>query len=584
MLKQLKLVNFRSFRNFTVSFGEGAYLVGPNNAGKSTILTALRTADVLIRFAHRRNPSMQCQHDQRKLWAYPMILNEFPALQESVRYEFHENTEARFELTWKSGARLVAVWPKIVDEDEFPDNFFYLERLQGIQPRNLSDVRATFPALGIIPILGPVEHAEQRLTNDYVLNSVSTRLSSRHFRNQLRLTREAGEFEDFCSYIYPWLDNIEIAYFDSHPGERNTTILDVYYREMGSRIPKELVWAGDGIQVWLQILYHIYRTRERDTVILDEPEVYLHPDLQRKLVHLLEDTGRQTILATHSLEMAAEADPRLVMLVEKGGKRAHRAREEAQLELLSAALGTAFNLRLARALRSKVALFVEGNDMAILSKFAKTLALTALATEHGVTVIPLEGYSRWGQVRPFAWLCRNLLPEALKIFVVLDHDYRPKKVSEDIEQTFSSEGMTAHVWKRKELESYLINPSVIARVSGSPKIEIVEILNEITSLMGDKVFSQMLSERIRVEKSAKRHETDIMVDFKKEFDSLWKDAQFRLDSCPPKEIISELNGTLKDRGYKTLSRRSLAANHRSNEIPHEMSSLLRKVEDASSQS
>ncbi len=241
--------------------------------------------------------------------------------------------------------------------------------------------------------------------------------------------KAAGNLEDFRKYISSWLDDIEFAYFDHHPGGRNTSILDVYYREQGSRVPRELAWAGDGIQVWLQILYHIYRTRDRETLILDEPEVYLHPDLQRKLVYLLEDTGRQPIVATHSSEMAAEADPKLVTIVEKSRKSARRAREDSELELLSAALGTAFNLRLARALRSKVALFVEGQDMTILRRFAKTLGLTLLSAGTGVTTIPLRGYSRWSQVSPFAWLCQNLFPKALTIFVVLDHDYRPKRFS-----------------------------------------------------------------------------------------------------------------------------------------------------------
>jgi predicted ATP-dependent endonuclease of OLD family len=313
---------------------------------------------------------------------------------------------------------------------------------------------------------------------------------------------------------------------------------------------------------------------------MDEPEVYLHPDLQRKLVHLLEDTERQIILATHSSEVTAEADPRLVMLVEKGARRARRARDDADLELLSSALGTAFNLRLAKALRSKVVLFVEGQDMVILKRLAKTLDLSAVATENGVTVIALEGYSHWGEVGPFAWLCRSLLPEAIKIFVVLDHDYRPEKVSRDVEKSLSAEGVSAHVWHRKELESYLLTPSVLARVSGSTVEEINSDLDQITLSMEDDVFGKMLHERIKMEKSAQRHETMIMADFKKEFDSNWKDRQFRLSSCPPKRIVSELNNLLKQKDRRTLSMRSLATAHRLSEIPAEMISLLKQVDEA----
>ena len=496
MLSKLRLVNFRSFRDFSINFADGAYLVGPNNAGKSTILTALRTADVLIRYAYRRNPTLRSIHNDRNIVAYPLILNDFPALQESVRHEFHHDSEARFELTWRSGARLVAVWPKITD-DEMPENFFYLEKSAGTQVRGTAAARSAFPLLGVIPPLTPIEHSEGLREDSYVRASVSTRLSSRHFRNQLRLMREDGAFDDFCRYIGEWLDDIEIVSFDHHY-DNSGMILDVYYKETGSKVPKELVWAGDGIQIWLQILYHVYRTRDRETLILDEPEVYLHPDLQRKLVHLLEDTGRQVIVATHSSEIVAEADPKLVMMVEKSRKRARRPDDTAQLEILSKALGTAFNLRLARALRSKVALFVEGQDMVVLRRLARTLEMNALSTERGVTVIPLEGYSRWVQVSPFAWLCRSLLPEAIQIFVILDHDYRPEQISAKVEEAFKAEGMTAHIWKRKELESYLLTPAVIARLAGA-SIEVVTVmLEEVTASMEGYVFGQMLGERIRL--------------------------------------------------------------------------------------
>jgi energy-coupling factor transporter ATP-binding protein EcfA2 len=578
VLAKLRLVNFRSFHDFSISFGDGTYLVGPNNAGKSTILTALRTADVLIRYAYRRNPSLSCKHNDRNIVGYPLVLSDYPALQESVRHEFHHETEARFELTWRSGARLVAVWPGI-DNDEVPQNFFYLEKSPGLLVRGTAGARAAFPLLGIVPILTPIEHTEGLRDDSYVRSSVSTRLSSRHFRNQLRLMREDGIFDEFHDYMARWLDGVEIRSFDHHY-DNSGMILDIYYIEQGSQVPKELVWAGDGIQIWLQILYHVYRTRDRETLILDEPEVYLHPDLQRKLVRVLEDTGRQIVLATHSSEIIAEADPKLATMVDKTRRRARRAEDSADLEALSKALGTAFNLRLARALRSKVALFVEGQDMTILRRFARTLEMTALSNERGVTVIPLEGYSRWVQVSPFAWLSRSLLPETIKMFVVLDHDYRPEQISKEVEAAFEAEDITGHVWRRKELESYLLTPSVIARVAAAPNEVVSQMLDEITLSMEGYVFGQMLSERIQIEKPTGRHVSVTTANFKKEFDLLWQDPQARLHTCPAKDVISELNKKLRDRGSRAVSARSLASAHRAYEIPPEMVALLRKVEEA----
>jgi hypothetical protein len=40
---------------------------------------------------------------------------------------------------------------------------------------------------------------------------------------------------------------------------------------------------------------YVYRTRDRDTVILMNLTFTFHPDLQRKLVQMLEETGRQVV-------------------------------------------------------------------------------------------------------------------------------------------------------------------------------------------------------------------------------------------------------------------------------------------------
>jgi len=186
VLKQLHLVNFRAFENFRVSFGDGAYLVGPNNAGKSTLLTALRTADVLLRYAYRRKPDLRARDGDISVLGYPVSLREFPALQDSLRFEFGSD-ETRLELGWKSGAKLTVVWPDDRDSEDERSPFFYLTHSSGNPVRNPKQAKESFPPLGIIPILGPTEHEERLLAEDYVRQNIAGRLSSRHFRNQLRL-------------------------------------------------------------------------------------------------------------------------------------------------------------------------------------------------------------------------------------------------------------------------------------------------------------------------------------------------------------------------------------------------------------
>lgn len=575
MLKHLRLVNFRTFPDFTVAFGNGAYLVGPNNAGKSTILTALRAADVLLRHAYRRKADVSETDQGVSVSAYPVSLRDFPALRDSLRHEFG-SAETRLELLWKDGSQLTAVWPA-EDETEDRGGFFYLNAPGGFPVRAPAQARTVFPPLGIVPILGPTEHSEKLLADEYVRQSVASRLSSRHFRNQLRLLDEAGLLQGFLDWSQTWLGELSFDRLGRHLGDEGM-IVEAFLFEEGSRVPKEIVWAGDGIQVWLQLLYHIYRVKESATIILDEPEVYLHPDLQRRLVHLLEDTGRQVIVATHSAEMVAESDGRLTTLVDRSRKRASRTRTDADFEMLSGTLGTAFNLRLAKALRSRVAMFVEGQDMVILRRFAKTLGLTSVESEVGLTIIPLKGYSNWGQVGPFKWLCDELLPDALETFVILDRDYRSDTIRSKVMKEFADGGIHGHVWQRKELESYLLNPAVLARLSGASAAKITTWLNQVTSGMESEVFGRLLDERFK-EVSGSKHAVSVTTSFKPEFDKLWTKPSYRLGICPPKQIISSLNSKLQAEGLKPVSLVGLARGHRRSEIPSEVVELLTLVEE-----
>lgn len=320
VLSRLRLVNYRSFRDFTVTFPRTSILVGPNNAGKSTILTALRLVDAMLRVAHARRANGRAVHRNIGYWAQEVPLDDFPSLRESLRHEFHPN-EVRIEVTWASGNRLIAVWPAPDDDGTELAGHFILLNHDGSQPASPGDARLAFPRFGVVPILSPLEHTEQLLSPEYVKRNESSRLASRHFRNQLHLLQSAGLLEDFKDSAEPWLSGMSMGELTSHPGDDGPE-LDLYLKEDGSRFAREVIWAGDGIQVWLQILLHLYRFREFAVIVLDEPDVYLHADLQRRLTRLLEAMQAQTVVATHSAEVIAGAPKSSVVWVEKSRRRA----------------------------------------------------------------------------------------------------------------------------------------------------------------------------------------------------------------------------------------------------------------------
>ena len=109
--------------------------------------------------------------------------------------------------------------------DEEP--FFYLEKQPGSQVRTVAAARSTFTGLGVIPVLGPIEHSEELLRDEYVKRNIPGRLSSRHFRNQLRLMRENETYAGFLDFARPWLDGLIFESFDQHMTD-NGPVLDVF--------------------------------------------------------------------------------------------------------------------------------------------------------------------------------------------------------------------------------------------------------------------------------------------------------------------------------------------------------------------
>src|ERR1041385_2554380 len=74
------------------------------------------------------------------------------------------------------------------------------------------------------------------------------------------------------------------------------------------RIPREIYWAGFGFHVWCQMLTFILKEAASTLLVIDEPDIYLHSDLQRQLVHILRDLDLQVVIATHSVEIITEVE------------------------------------------------------------------------------------------------------------------------------------------------------------------------------------------------------------------------------------------------------------------------------------
>jgi ABC-type multidrug transport system ATPase subunit len=576
MLRRIELTNFKAFERFTVHLRGDAFLVGPNNAGKSTLIAALRAGGNMLRIANRLRATDSEEVDGSIRQGHRFTAEQIGLVQENLRHEFHQ-IETRMRLVFDGSAELIAVWAAGDDSG----GFFFV-RHEDVTLRKPADVRRAFPNVGLIPVLSPIEHEEQPLSDSHIQANLDSRLASRHFRNQLYRLQFAQDAEDryeaFRVFAEPWLADMSLA------GIQLSTVggasLDLIYHEFGSNKPKEAFWLGDGMQIWLQLLLHVFRLRNADVIVLDEPDVFLHADLQRRLVDLLESIKAQVITATHSPEVLAEADTDSIVWVSRNRKRAVTAPKDRLLAGLSDTLGTQFNLRLARTLRTKCVLFVEGKDAKILRLLATTLAATHVEREDGLTVVSLEGIDRTDHLDAFAWLVDDVLEKSVKAFVLLDRDYRDTLSVKDVEKRLRKSGVTPHFWERHELENYLLAPGAIARMSGADEVWVQAQLTILAGGFEDEVYSGIYAEHQRRLRRTGVDDGAIGMQAKRAADAIWADADRRIEIAPGKELLGALNQSLQAAGYKTPRARQLAREMSESEIPSEVRRVLREVDAA----
>lgn len=327
-LRAIKYRGYKGLERYDLPLSQMNILTGANNAGKSTALSALRILAMGLGLARRRKPARIHRDGQpRDGWAVPTA--DLSISLENVHTDLSEEDSAvTFE--YANGGELELWFP--VDEGCF---LLYGENSTKT-PRSPKAFRDAFARQVVqVPVLGPLEHNEPLLRVETVKAGAATHRASRHFRNHwYHFPDEFDRFADMLGRTWP---GMSVERPELQPQLGSGPVLRMFCRE--ERMTRELYWAGFGFQIWCQLLSHICRAGPTDVLVVDEPETYLHPAVQRQLLGVLRETGAQVIVATHSPSIVMAANDREVVLIDKTKRTA--ARREKRAAALAAQLGLA---------------------------------------------------------------------------------------------------------------------------------------------------------------------------------------------------------------------------------------------------
>jgi energy-coupling factor transporter ATP-binding protein EcfA2 len=578
-ISSIKFINFKALQNYSVSLNETNILVGPNNAGKSTIISAFRILDVALRKAKRLKAERVPLPSGGTGFGHRVPEQQISVSLENVATNYNsDDSRIEFKLTNKN--RLFLFFPN--------DGGCILHwENEGSNVSTAGKFRSAFPInIQVVPVLGPLEHEETYVNEDTVKNSLNTHRACRHFRNYWHYFNEG--WDDFSKMITSTWPDMSISKPELDIPNRK---LSMFVAE--KRIDREIYWAGFGFQIWCQLLTHLSRASEASLVIIDEPEIYLHPDVQRQLLSILRGLSADVLLATHSVEIMGEADPSEILLVNKDARSAKRLKDIEGVQLALESLGSAQNVTLTHLARTKKIVFVEGmSDYKIIRRFAKNIGLHDLASGNDLTAFESGGFSSWQKIKSFAWGVKNTIDSNMKLFAIYDRDYYCQAEIDSISKELCAELTYAHIHKRKEIENYFLIIPVLERVLNkqisikNKRVEtsikkskaIGEYLEEISNSLKIDAQSQYIAKRLSYKMGSSVDTSTTSREAIEEFEALWSDLNNRMSIVPGKTTLRALRDAIQADYGVNLTDIQIIDEFETGEISDDLKQLINQLE------
>lgn len=220
---------------------------------------------------------------------------------------------------------------------------------------------------------------------------------------------------------------------------------------------------GAGIREALRLILDLELKSPR-LVLIEEPEVHLHPGLARVVANYLKEKSQSTqmFVTTHSTDFVDFIPFQAVFLISRDE---HNGTVCQTIQAGDAALKipAEIGLRLSTVFMFDRLVFVEGpTDEAVFREFARKMELDL--TKSNVGFVYMQGTRNFAHFAADATL-DFLSRRQIRIHFVVDRD---EKDDEEVQRMMERLGdrATLKVLERREIENYLLNPEAVVRYIG----------------------------------------------------------------------------------------------------------------------
>ena len=462
-VQSVSIQNFKRFDSLEIELSRMDCLVGANNTGKTTLLQALALFDFCVRHClERKNGRFQLRKRTiapEDFYVLP-VTNPMDIWHDRRPMSGGKQRRVKVSVLLDSGDTVMATVK--LDFNRFGIAVETSDNSQVTIDR-LTNLRISY-----LPVFSMFLPKEERRLSAAIEDELARGRVNGVIRNlilELKKEERDTELTEILRRSFPDLRDMRIQ-FD----EVTDRYISVTYREKGHPKGFDIFSGGSGFQQFLY-LFGFILLRRPTVIMLDEPDVHLHGSLQAVLLDELKrltQQGKQVLFATHSRELIARVSPENILSLDDGARRLSVSFDVYDVMDRLGSLDPT-QLVLIQAYR-RIVLVEDQTDRDLLSIFcAKSLGTEIWQqVERRVAFCYARG-NPWKQhdvprLRQLLQQATALSGSEVKMFVIADRDYHSDPAC--LERGLLSDHITWHIWRRVEIENYLLDVEVIARLVG----------------------------------------------------------------------------------------------------------------------
>ena len=441
-LEQITVEQFKRVSGVTLNLADLNILVGANSSGKSSILQAIHLASCLMRQTKKpvkaKTTTVSVNeldylptNDYKKLGHEYDWKTQPPANPSAVSFSFNDNGNKVKSWIRMKQARNTGI--------SVEGNLGNANATSIFRPKN-----STFSAY--VSGVSGISNEEQKQSKRVVLKACSFGDGNAYLRNALDLLED-----DEIAKIEGWLSDLigKIKITVKHDEDKDLTIdatarLGTDYRD----IPLELLGAGY-IQL-IQIFCYLFLFKPK-ILLIDEPDIHLHPNVQEKLPKVLLKVAKEKnikiILATHSPFIVRGAPVNANVYWMEDGTIKDSNREAVELALGWGAFG------------KEIILISEDTD----TKLLKHILAQWPHIENKVVIHPGSGFRSLPTPKGAKEL-RNTFGDNFKIVVHRDRDCMTNAEIDKLTELYKNEDVHLWVTDSSDIEAYFCEWSFIEQL------------------------------------------------------------------------------------------------------------------------